>query len=343
LPLTGNLAFVGQSTTNGLQMAIDEINDKRLLNKKIVLIVEDNKGEPKEAVSGVNKLLNIDEVDLIFSPMTHITGAIKDIVSENNKILFYNSTVRDFADEGEFVFRDYVNNRDVGDISAKIVEELGYKRIGYIGPIMEAGIEIKEGIIDSLSKINIELVEIVEFQPDEKDLKDEVLKLKDKNLDVIVSCSSPIGYALMKALKEMGMIDIPTIQSFAHSLPISNTPEMKELFKENKTLDVWFGISETAMNDTQKIFFDNYEEKFGVIPSPFSVYAYDDAYIIAEVIEQCDSKIDNNCFAEKIKGKEFEGIVEKIEFDNTGNAMRELIITRINEDLEWEEVELGEL
>lgn len=344
LALTGNFAYIGQSEADGLQMAIDEINEKGLLgDKELVLMVEDNKGDPKEAVNSVNKMISVDNVDIVFSAFTSITGAIRSVVENNNKILIYNSTVRDFADENRYTFRDYVSIDDAGSMIAKAVKNLNYKRIGYIGPIDESCVQMRKIIENDLDKSGIELTRIEEFQSDEKDLKDSLLKLKSENLDVITSCSYRHSHILMRRMKELGMMDIPTIQGWAHFLPTANTDEMRELFKENGTIEVWFSISEIAKGNKQQEFFKKYKDKYGEDPSPSGLYSYDDGYVIAEAIKQCGGKIDNDCFADKINNQEFDGIAEKIKFDGTGNAIRKMILLKMNDDLKWEEVTLDSI
>lgn len=339
LPLTGNYAYIGQSEANGLKMAIDEINAKKN-NKgyKLDLIIEDNQGDPKEAVNSVNKMIDVDGVDIIFSAFTSITGAINDIVLNKEKILFYNSTVSDIADNSKYVFRDYVDTISAGSFVAKVVNKLNYQRVGYLGPNDSACSQMREVIENE-----VDLVKIEEFLPEEKDLKNALLKLKSENIDAIASCSYIHAHILMKQLKELGMIDIPTIQGWAHFLPLSDADEIRELFKENKTLEAWYAISEIAKGEKQRLFFEKYKERFGLIPSPAGLYSYDDGYIINEAIKKCDGRINNDCFAEKINNQEFEGIAERIKFDENGNAIRKTILLRMNDDLKWEEISLDEL
>ena len=61
--LTGSEATFGQSSHNGLMLAVEEINSKGgLLGKKIKLITEDNQGKPSETQTVVQKLINRDKV-----------------------------------------------------------------------------------------------------------------------------------------------------------------------------------------------------------------------------------------------------------------------------------------
>src|SRR5689334_24266202 len=61
--LTGTTATFGISTKNGIDMAVDAINQSGgLLGKKVRVIVEDDQSKPEEAQTVVTKLVTKDQV-----------------------------------------------------------------------------------------------------------------------------------------------------------------------------------------------------------------------------------------------------------------------------------------
>ena len=65
-PLTGAFAASGNYVAQGAKIAEDEINKAGgVLGKKIQLIIEDNKSNPTEAVSTVEKLTQKDKVSVL--------------------------------------------------------------------------------------------------------------------------------------------------------------------------------------------------------------------------------------------------------------------------------------
>ena len=60
--LSGPQATFGQSSTNGLKLAVEEYNNSKdkLLGKTIKLITYDDQGKPSEAQTVVQKLINKD-------------------------------------------------------------------------------------------------------------------------------------------------------------------------------------------------------------------------------------------------------------------------------------------
>jgi ABC-type branched-subunit amino acid transport system substrate-binding protein len=64
--LTGQTSSFGQSTINGIRLAVDEINAAGGVNgRKITLVSEDDQGRPEQATTVVQKLVNQDKVSAI--------------------------------------------------------------------------------------------------------------------------------------------------------------------------------------------------------------------------------------------------------------------------------------
>ena len=62
-PMTGNLAQIGKQFAEGAQLAADEVNQKGgLKGRKVVIRVEDDKGDPKEAATVAQKFASDDRI-----------------------------------------------------------------------------------------------------------------------------------------------------------------------------------------------------------------------------------------------------------------------------------------
>src|SRR5690606_10699482 len=65
-PLTGPVAAAGTYVANGARLAAEQLNAQGgVLGKKIELIVEDNKSNPREAVNTAEKLILRDKVPVM--------------------------------------------------------------------------------------------------------------------------------------------------------------------------------------------------------------------------------------------------------------------------------------
>lgn len=74
-PLTGAIAYGGQAAANGTILAAEELNAKGGIDikgekYKIELVIEDDKGVPKESAAAATKLISKDKVPLIIGTFT---------------------------------------------------------------------------------------------------------------------------------------------------------------------------------------------------------------------------------------------------------------------------------
>jgi branched-chain amino acid transport system substrate-binding protein len=64
--LSGQTSSFGQSTKNGILMAIDEINKSGgINNRQVEYVIEDDQGQPAQAATVVTKLINQDRVHAV--------------------------------------------------------------------------------------------------------------------------------------------------------------------------------------------------------------------------------------------------------------------------------------
>jgi branched-chain amino acid transport system substrate-binding protein len=82
--LTGSQAAFGEAHKNGYAIALDEINAKGgVLGKKIELDFYDDQSKPDQAVQGVSKLIDQDQVPVLLgSYSSENTKAIVPVVSQ---------------------------------------------------------------------------------------------------------------------------------------------------------------------------------------------------------------------------------------------------------------------
>lgn len=83
LPLTGGFSVTGEKHRQGFELCVDMINDAGgMLGRPVELIVSDNRSDTETAINQYERLINVDNVDLIFgtfsSKLSFPTSAIVD-------------------------------------------------------------------------------------------------------------------------------------------------------------------------------------------------------------------------------------------------------------------------
>jgi branched-chain amino acid transport system substrate-binding protein len=70
-PLTGPMAAYGEPVRDGMILAVEEINAQGGINgRKIELLLEDDGGDPKNAVNAFTKLATVSKVPVIIGPLS---------------------------------------------------------------------------------------------------------------------------------------------------------------------------------------------------------------------------------------------------------------------------------
>src|SRR3989344_2698740 len=80
LPLTGEVASLGENAKNGANLAYDELLEN--VKQKIQLIFEDDGFQPKNTVSAFNKLVETDGVNVVLCFTSGPCGAVAPLADQ---------------------------------------------------------------------------------------------------------------------------------------------------------------------------------------------------------------------------------------------------------------------
>lgn len=89
LPLTGTFSIAGEKHSEGYQLCVDTINEMGgLLDRPVELIITDNRSEVDQALSQMERLINEDDVDLLFGTFSsRLTFPTSAIAEQNDMVL----------------------------------------------------------------------------------------------------------------------------------------------------------------------------------------------------------------------------------------------------------------
>jgi branched-chain amino acid transport system substrate-binding protein len=89
LPLTGDFSIPGELHQQGYQLCVDLINERGgLLGRPVELIVNDNRSEVEQVLSQYERLINEDQVDLIFGTFSSRLTFPASAVAQQNEMVF---------------------------------------------------------------------------------------------------------------------------------------------------------------------------------------------------------------------------------------------------------------
>lgn len=322
-PLTGSSAQDGESIKNGVQLAIDEVNDKGGINgKKVVLEVQDDKTDPKEAAIVANKLSGDKSVLAVvghFNSSATLAGA--PIYNKAGVVeISPGSSSPAVTKAGDYTFRVITTDAFQADYVAKwAVNDLGYKKIAIIYENNDYGKGLSDVFAEKAKAQGATVVSNDSYLAGEtKDFSAILTKVKAENPDMLFIGGLYNETALIaKQAKNMNLnapiMGVDAIYSNA-------LMELGGQSVEGVLLPGFF--HEGTDNPVAQNFIKVYKEKYKQNPATYAAYGYDAAKIVLDAIAKAGT--DRKAIRDHIaKVKDFQGATGINTFDENGDVMKD--------------------
>lgn len=324
-PLTGPAALIGEQHRSGLDLAVEKINSMKILgDRTIKLIYEDDSADPKNSISLMQKLINVERVPIVITAMSGSSMAALPIAETNKVILFANCGHPDIAKNSKWVFRNFPSSRqEVETMLPFLFETKKVKKLGILYINDSYGEGAKNVIKENVNKYGGEVVFSEPFQsnmPDQKNLLTKVLSVESDALYVF-GYGDPTANILLQIgeLKYKGLI----VGSYNFSGP-PITVIARDVIENSAFTAPKF----TFESDNPKIveFIAEYKRKFNEMPIWNTVVEYDAINILVEALKQIE-EINGEKIKEQLdKIKEFDGLAGLYKKNDYGEWLAPLTI-----------------
>ena len=324
-PLTGSVAIYGISATNGLKLAVDEINaNGGILGKQIELNLLDEKGDSTEAVNAYNKLVDWGMVALIGDITSKPSVAVAEVAAQDGiPMITPTGTQLNITEAGSNVFRVCFTDPYQGEVLAKFTKDkLAAKTVAIIS---NNSSDYSDGVANAFAKEaeaqGIQVVAREGYSDGDKDFKAQLTKIAQQNPDVLFvpDYYEQDGLIAIQA-REVGIKSVIVGPDGWDGVVKTVDPSSYAAIE-----DVFFANHYSTKDSSEKVqnFIKNYKE-----PSAFSALSYDAAYILKAAIEKAGTT-DKEAVAKAIKELEFEGITGHLTFDEKNNPVKSITIIKI--------------
>jgi branched-chain amino acid transport system substrate-binding protein len=207
LPLTGNSAVWGVPTKEGVELAVDEINKSGGIKGLPVRVVyEDTTGDPKVALSAVEKLLSADNVlAIIDDSNSSVTLAIGPVLDRNKTVLLVTgASSPKIAKLSPYKFRIWNSDSLEGQLMATYLQKKkSISRVAVLYVNNNYGQGLKDVFVAAFGANGITDQE--SFTEDASDFRAQIAKILASNADAIYIIAYPKqGALLLKQLQELG-------------------------------------------------------------------------------------------------------------------------------------------
>ncbi len=287
MPVTGPIPQYGEYFIRGSQLALEDLEKSGWIGgKKIRIILEDGKADPKVSLVAMNKLVNIDKVPIVESLVTPVLMSIGPIAHQNGVVLV-NSAAQSvpLRKLGPLFF----SMNPLADVVMSLTVEYAAKGMkAKTAAIIHVNNDYGRLVAETFKKIfegegyggKIVATEIINMG--ETDFTTHLTKIKFVKTDIIftVAHEAELGYALKKA-KQIGL-KTPFLSGPGMTGPM--TIEIAgDAIEGLKTPDYLFD----AFNGTErmKAFGKRYKERFGIMPYSFPAFTYDSLMLYAAALK----------------------------------------------------------
>lgn len=189
--LSGPLAGASKQIRDGLQLRVDEINEKGgIAGRKIRLVVEDNGYDPRKAALAAQKLVNSDRVFAVLGHIGTITNlAVAPVLQERGVINFMpTSGARQMFEPADKLKAAWlVPYFDEMRLALSwLAKEKGAKKVGVLYQDDEFGLENLRGAEAALKTLNLGFAETASYKRGATDFSSQMAKLKAAGCDLVV-------------------------------------------------------------------------------------------------------------------------------------------------------------
>lgn len=310
LPLTGDVADIGNSNKAAIELAVKEINEKGGVDgREIKLIIEDSIGcDSKTAVTAMQKLVNIDKVAAVYSVCSGVAMATHSVAEQGKVVHFGCASNPNIKDLGDYMFRIIPADDFAGKVGAKYVKDkFNANKVAVLHCDNDWCVGIKDAFIESFQGLGGEIVAEEQVSTDATDFRTELTKIKNTNPDLVYSPLYPQGAILVfKQAKEIGL-DVPFFSGDAWS--DQSIPQEAGDTAENKFFT-------TPAGNYSKEF----EAKVNSDIAICTVEAYDVIYILADAIEKVG--VDSEAIKNELYNlRDYKGESGMISLDENGDLI----------------------
>lgn len=329
-PLTGSLAIYGVTTTNGANLAIDEINKNGgILGKKVEYITLDTKGDSTEAVMAYNKLIDRGVSAIIGEITSKPSLAVAEIAAQDNMpMITPTGTQVDITEAGPSIFRVCFTNPYQGKVLAVLAKERLNADTAAI--MINNSSDYSDGIakafIEQADILGIKITAKEGYADGDKDFRAQLTKILPTNPDVLVVPDYYEQVALITTqAREVGIK-----ATFVGPDGWDGVAKTLDASAYGAVENSYFTNHYSLQDQSPKVqnFLKAYKEAYNEEPSAFSALSYDAAYMMKAAIEKAGTT-DKQAVVDALKNLDYDGVTGHLTFDENNNPVKAVTVLKI--------------
>ncbi|MGJ7511253.1 ABC transporter substrate-binding protein [Variovorax sp. GT1P44] len=285
-PLTGQNAQYGAQWKAGFDLALEDINAGGGINgRPLAYVFEDSQSDPRQAVGLAQKFVNDKRIQIELGDFSSPASMAASPIYQRAGLvqLGFTNSHPDFTKGGDFVWSPSISQADAQPLLADLaVKTLGFKRVAVLFLNTDWGRTSRDVFVKAAEARGAEVVIAEGYQPDEKDFRSTLVRVRDANPDGLVLISYyPDGALIAGQVRNVGLKQPIAASGSVYS------PKFIELggaaVNGIYTNTAFFPDEPRA--EVQD-FVKRFRAKYGKEPDAFNAYAYDAVVIAAAALRE---------------------------------------------------------
>ncbi len=330
--MTGSEATFGQSTDNGIRMAVDEINAAGGVGgKKIRLITYDDKSDAREAATAVTRLVTSDQVTAVLGEVASKLSLEGAPICQKNGVpmITPSSTNPKVTEVGDMIFRVCFIDPFQGLVCAKFARDnlKAQKAAILYDQSQTYSVGLQEEFEKAFVKLGGQITTKQAYQKGEQDFNAHLTAIRATKPDIVFipGYYNDVGNIATQA-RALG-IDVPLLGGDGWE-----SPKLAEI--GGKAINGCFYSNHYSPQDPSprvQDFIQKYKKRTGNTPDSMAALAYDATQILREAITRAGSLSGPAIATELAKTKDFDGVTGKITIDPHRNAVKSAVILEMKD------------
>jgi branched-chain amino acid transport system substrate-binding protein len=331
--MTGSEATFGQSTHNGLALAVDEINAAGgIKGKKVRLVSYDDQGKTSEVGTAVTRLITEDHVLAVIGEVASSLSIAGGQIAQQHGVpmISPSSTNPTVTETGEYVFRVCFIDPFQGYVMARFATDpkeksgLGVKRVAVLVDNRQAYSQgLAKNFSDALAKLGGTVVANEKYQGGDQDFSAQLTRIKEQSPEALFIPGYYTDVAnIAKQVRAIG-IAAPLLggDGWESVTDIGGDAIQGAYYSNHYAPD--------EPRTEVKAFVDQFGKRFAKTPDSMAALAFDSMMLLKSAIERAPAIDHKNVRDAIAQTKDFQGVTGKITIDGNRNATKPAVVLKI--------------
>jgi branched-chain amino acid transport system substrate-binding protein len=336
--LTGDGASFGQSSKEGTELAVAEINAAGgvLGGRKLSLLIEDDQSKPEEASNAVTKLITQDKVAAVLGEVASRRSLAAAPIAQKYQVPMITpaSTNERVTEVGDYVFRVCFIDPFQGEVLAKFAyNDLKARKVAVLKDIQQDySVGLTDSVVKHFTTLGGVVFDPVSYSSGDPDFKAVLTKIRGLHPDAIFATGYYTEAAIIvRQARELGMT-MPILGGDGWvGEPLKNGREaLKNTFISNH-------YSGDNPDPVVQTFVKTYRTRFGHEPDSIAALAYDSVKVLADGFTRA-GVIDGVKVRDALAKADVAGVTGRLKMNDKRNVDKPAVVqevTFVNGDVKF--------